>query len=63
VREALFSTLKFVDAFEDGSTRVLDIFSGSGSIGLEALSRGEFEVRQCGGAAPPIPAMDDSECR
>ncbi|KAJ1441154.1 RNA methyltransferase [Ochromonadaceae sp. CCMP2298] len=40
VREALFSTLKFVGALEDGSTRVLDIFSGSGSIGLEALSRG-----------------------
>ena len=41
VREALFSTLVFVGAFEGNSTRFLDVFSGSGSIGLEALSRGE----------------------
>ena len=36
VREALFSTLgeRMVDA------RVLDLFAGSGSLGLEALSRG-----------------------
>eukprot|EP00600_Ochromonadales_sp_CCMP1393_P007307 CAMPEP_0174954954 /NCGR_PEP_ID=MMETSP0004_2-20121128/717_1 /TAXON_ID=420556 /ORGANISM="Ochromonas sp., Strain CCMP1393" /LENGTH=271 /DNA_ID=CAMNT_0016202837 /DNA_START=96 /DNA_END=911 /DNA_ORIENTATION=+ len=40
VREALFSTLLFMQVFEGHNTRVLDIFSGSGSIGLEALSRG-----------------------
>jgi 16S rRNA (guanine(966)-N(2))-methyltransferase RsmD len=40
VREALFSTLNFMGLFEQNTTRWLDIFSGSGSIGLEALSRG-----------------------
>ena len=40
VREALFSTLDFLDVFVGNNTRVLDTFSGSGSVGLEALSRG-----------------------
>jgi 16S rRNA (guanine966-N2)-methyltransferase len=41
VREALFSTLgeQLVDA------RVLDLFAGSGSLGLEALSRGASSAR------------------
>jgi 16S rRNA (guanine966-N2)-methyltransferase len=41
VREALFSTLGNV--IEDA--RVLDLFSGTGSLGLEALSRGASTVR------------------
>ena len=41
VREALFSTL----AFEVAEARVLDLFSGTGSLGLEALSRGAAEAR------------------
>jgi len=40
VREALFSTLDFMGLFDANTTRVLDTFSGSGSVGLEALSRG-----------------------
>lgn len=40
VREALFSTLGHLGAFETGTLSVLDVFSGSGSVGLEALSRG-----------------------
>lgn len=42
VREAVFSTL---DAwgFTSG-TRVLDLYAGSGALGLEALSRGAIEV-------------------
>lgn len=40
VREALFSTLENLDLFSSNTTRVLDMFSGSGSVGLEALSRG-----------------------
>ncbi len=36
VREALFSMLQN----EIGGTRFLDLFAGSGSVGLEALSRG-----------------------
>lgn len=35
VKEALFSSIEI-----DGDTRFLDLFSGTGSIGLEALSRG-----------------------
>ncbi len=43
-REALFSILyaKYFDTLE--GVRVLDIFSGTGAIGLEALSRGAKEV-------------------
>jgi len=40
VREALFSILG--DSVQDA--RVLDLFSGTGALGLEALSRGAFEV-------------------
>ena len=39
VREALFSILGSVD-----DARVLDLFAGSGALGLEALSRGAAEV-------------------
>jgi len=37
-REALFSTLASLDALE--GARVLDLYAGSGAVGLEALSRG-----------------------
>lgn len=40
VREALFNSLTNIDLFNSQDVSVLDIFSGSGSIGLEALSRG-----------------------
>lgn len=39
VKEAMFSS---IDIYED--TTFLDLFSGSGAIGLEALSRGAKEV-------------------
>lgn len=38
VREALFSTLEARDVVRDA--QVLDLFAGSGALGLEALSRG-----------------------
>ena len=38
VREALFSALHSIDLLE--GARVLDLFAGSGALGLEALSRG-----------------------
>lgn len=38
VREALFSTLESVTDLADA--RVLDLYAGSGAVGLEALSRG-----------------------
>lgn len=44
IREAIFSTL--LSFFEEGvrNLRVLDLYAGSGSLGLEALSRGAREV-------------------
>lgn len=44
VREALFSSLNSMHIFEGGNCRVLDVFSGSGSVGLEALSRGTAPI-------------------
>jgi len=42
VREAIFSALEARDAIEDA--RVLDLFAGSGALGLESLSRGAASV-------------------
>lgn len=42
VREALFSALESRDALD--RARVLDLFAGSGALGLEALSRGADTV-------------------
>lgn len=42
VREALFSSLESMTELTD--TRVLDLFSGSGGFGFEALSRGAGHV-------------------
>ena len=42
VREALFNALVSLDAI-DGA-RVLDLFAGSGALGIEALSRGAAHV-------------------
>lgn len=45
VREALFSTLFSFDLFAGNKPpRVLDLFCGAGSVGLEALSRGAAEA-------------------
>jgi 16S rRNA (guanine966-N2)-methyltransferase len=42
VREAIFSALESRDAIR--GTRVLDLFAGSGALGLEAASRGAAAV-------------------
>ena len=42
VREAMFSTLD--SAFELDGARVLDLYAGTGALGLEALSRGAESV-------------------
>jgi 16S rRNA (guanine966-N2)-methyltransferase len=47
VREALFNVLAHNDfgiGFKIEGTRVLDLFAGTGALGLEALSRGAFYV-------------------
>lgn len=43
VREALFNILEHGETPLEGA-RVLDLFSGSGALGLEALSRGALSV-------------------
>jgi 16S rRNA (guanine966-N2)-methyltransferase len=42
VREALFNALGSLDAVE--GARVLDLFAGTGALGIEALSRGATSV-------------------
>ncbi|MGM7665977.1 16S rRNA (guanine(966)-N(2))-methyltransferase RsmD [Microbacterium sp. A93] len=42
VRESLFGALESADAIADA--RVLDLYAGSGALGLEALSRGASSV-------------------
>jgi 16S rRNA (guanine966-N2)-methyltransferase len=53
VREALFSTVQ--DWVEEA--RVLDLFAGSGSLGLEALSRAAEHVRFVERARPAIAVL------
>jgi 16S rRNA (guanine966-N2)-methyltransferase len=53
VREAMCSTLH--DRFPDA--QVLDLFAGSGSLGLEALSRGARHVRFVERGAPALAAL------
>ncbi len=42
VRESLFGALESADAIE--GSRILDLYAGSGALGLEALSRGGASV-------------------
>ena len=52
VREALFSMLDPV-----ADTRVLDLFAGSGALGLEALSRGAAEATFVDSSAAAVRAV------
>lgn len=40
MRESLFNILAHTHGLPDAQTRVLDLFAGTGALGLEALSRG-----------------------
>jgi 16S rRNA (guanine(966)-N(2))-methyltransferase RsmD len=53
VREALFSIL----GESVQGARVLDLFAGSGALGIEALSRGAAEATFVDSAAPAIAAL------
>jgi 16S rRNA (guanine966-N2)-methyltransferase len=53
VREALFSIL----GDRVGGARVLDLFAGSGALGLEALSRGAAQATFVERAAPALAAL------
>jgi 16S rRNA (guanine966-N2)-methyltransferase len=55
VREALFSILASVDG-----ARVLDLFAGSGALGIEALSRGAAEATFVDSAAAAVAAVRDN---
>ena len=52
VRESLFSILGPLDG-----ERVLDLFAGSGALGIEALSRGAGSVLLCDDARPAVEAI------
>jgi 16S rRNA (guanine966-N2)-methyltransferase len=52
VREALFSILAPVDG-----TRVLDLFAGSGALGIEAVSRGAEELTLVDSARSAVGAI------
>ena len=54
VKEALFSILQ--NQMRDAD--VLDLFAGSGALGLEALSRGAKKAWLCDASAKAIAAMD-----
>lgn len=54
VREALFSRLEH-EGVLDGA-RVLDLYAGSGALGLEAASRGAAHVLLVDSAAPAVAA-------
>jgi 16S rRNA (guanine966-N2)-methyltransferase len=55
VREALFSLLGTVEGM-----RVLDLFAGSGALGIEALSRGADEATLVDSAPRAIRAINDN---
>ena len=65
VRSAIFSML---EPYLDGA-RVLDLFSGTGALGVEALSRGaewvdflERDARQCAAINGTLHALDYADC-
>lgn len=44
VRESIFNILSHLDGFDFVDSCVLDLFAGSGAMGLEALSRGAVDA-------------------
>jgi 16S rRNA (guanine966-N2)-methyltransferase len=55
VREALFSILASVEGLE-----VLDLFAGSGALGIEALSRGAAAATFVDSAAPAVAVVREN---
>jgi 16S rRNA (guanine966-N2)-methyltransferase len=61
VREALFSMLASDGVFaSDPGPRVLDLFAGSGALGLEAVSRGARAVVMVENARPAIASIREN---
>ena len=59
VKEAMFGMIQF----EIENTQVLDLFSGSGSLGLEALSRGGAHCVLCDSDKKSIQVIKHNEKR
>ena len=56
VREAIFSRLDHADALR--GARVLDLYAGSGALGLESLSRGAAEATFVESATPAVRVVE-----
>lgn len=56
VREAIFSRLDHADALR--GSRVIDLYAGSGALGLEALSRGAAEATFVEAATPAVHVVE-----
>ncbi|MBX3091971.1 MAG: 16S rRNA (guanine(966)-N(2))-methyltransferase RsmD [Cryobacterium sp.] len=61
VREAIFSALESREAIRDA--RVIDLFAGSGALGLEAASRGAASVTLVERDAGAVKACRDNTAR
>lgn len=59
-REALFSALSHQLGHDFSGLRVLDLFAGSGALGLEALSRGAAHATFVERAAPAAQTIKDN---
>jgi 16S rRNA (guanine966-N2)-methyltransferase len=60
VREALFSILTSRGAFEGPPPRALDLYAGTGALGLEALSRGAAHCVFVEKARDALRALDEN---
>jgi 16S rRNA (guanine966-N2)-methyltransferase len=58
VREAIFSSLDSMDAIHDAT--VVDLFAGTGALGIEALSRGARHVTFVDDSAAAIRTIEDN---
>lgn len=56
VREAIFSRLDHADALR--GSRVVDLYAGSGALGLESLSRGAAEATFVESATPAVRVVE-----
>jgi 16S rRNA (guanine966-N2)-methyltransferase len=58
VREAIFSSLEAMDVIDDAT--VVDLFAGTGALGIEALSRGARHVTFVDDSAAAIRTIGDN---
>ncbi len=56
VKEALFNIIQF----DIPNTKILDLFAGTGSLGIEALSRGAKETTFCDNSSEAIKIIEEN---